>query len=175
MAKVRIKKRHKENKATTYIGIDPGMSGGIATIQGSKIEVYPMPHTELDIWRMFRDLPNRESSIATIEFIQPAIHAIGKLQMSKLYGNYASLRMLLTVLEIPFDDVKAVDWQKAMKTGNKKKGESSPKWKDRLRAKAQRLFPKLPAWNWNKGEQRKISDALLIAEYCRRKHEGTLG
>ncbi len=49
------------------------------------------------------------------------------------------------------------------------KGETKGQKKEKLRAKAQQLFPELPIWKTpkTKGIQLAIADALLIAHYCR--------
>jgi len=130
-----------------------------------------MPTTEFDI---FSHLSGHiTGTVAVIEWIHPAIFQIGKLQMSKLYGSYMALRMALTAAHIPFEDVRAEVWQQGIGI-RKKKGEKQAKWKDRLRGKAQQLFPQLPIWNETLEKQRAIAYALLIAHYCKLKHTGTL-
>lgn len=173
---------------TIYIGIDPGASGGIVLIDGRNIYVEPMPTTEQDTWQLIQGIGYRHGKVldkvsrsvepwyvarhAVIEWIHPAIQGIGKSQMSKLYGNYMALRMALTACSIPFDVVMPKKWQAALNIQSRKKGEATNKWKDRLRAKAQQLHPGLECWKWNLGEQRKVSDAVLIADYCRRTFNG---
>lgn len=159
----------------SYLGIDPGKNGGIALIwHDGEIELWPMPSTELDTWYVFNVLPCTSQTIAVIEWIHPAIQGIGKSQMSKLYGNYTSLRMALIAVRVPFEDVKPLEWQRGLGISSRKKTESTIQWKDRLRAKAQQLFPKLEIWKQTKTEQRQVCDALLIAEYLRRKDQGKL-
>lgn len=182
----------------TYIGIDPGMSGALVRLDdGYSLEVTPMPATEKDVWDWFDRYNAHANEIAgrrcfaAIEWIHPAIQGVGKSSMSKLYGSYMSLRMALTAVEIPFEIVKPHDWQKGLgipkrkphtssreveitRGKNKGKmrtqkygGETDTQWKNRLKAKAQQLFPLQKV-------TLKTADALLIALYCKRKHEGTL-
>lgn len=150
----------------SYIGVDPGMSGGVAVIIprfNALPELYPMWGTETDMLKGLRLIQlDVDHPKAYIELIQTSIHAIGKSQMSKLYGNYSQLRMALLAAEIPFETVRPVEWQRGLKIPPKKKGETRAKWKNRLKAKAQELFPSA------KGLTLKTCDALLIAEYCRR-------
>ena len=47
------------------------------------------------------------------------------------------------------------------------KTESKTEWKNRLKGMAQQLYPDLKV-------TLATADALLIATYCKRKHEGTL-
>lgn len=161
-----------------FLGIDPGKTGGLVSFRsgsiriGATTQVLPMPETERDIWDWFASMG--ASTVAYIEWIHPAIQGIHKSNMSKLYGNYCSLRMALTAAKIPFEDVKPVTWQRGLGISPRKrvgkKAETDYQWKNRLRDKAQQLFPKLPIWSEprSKGRQLAISDALLIAEYCRR-------
>jgi hypothetical protein len=66
-----------------------------------------------------------------------------------------------------FDEVTARSWQKALEILPRKKAEGNSQWKNRLKGKAQQLFP-------NIASQITLltTDALLIAEFCRRKHKG---
>lgn len=167
-----------------FIGVDPGKTGGLVSIQSLACWSGPMctrnnpwmvsmPETERDIWDWFDGIP-RSGTVAYIEWIHPAIQGISKSNMSKLYGNYMQLRMALTAAGIPFEDVKPVTWQRGLGISPRKrvgkKAETDRQWKNRLRAKAQQLFPKLPIWSEprSKGRQLAICDALLIAEYRRR-------
>lgn len=162
----------------TYLGVDPGANGGLVAIKGGIIEsAIPMPETELEIWHWFQGmsiLPFKPT--ACIEWIHPAIQGIGKSPMSKLYGSYMSLRMALTASQISFEVVMPRKWQAALGVQSRKKTENTTQWKSRLKSHAQRLYPSLSIWKQprTEGKQKAISDALLIAEYCRRFHEGLL-
>ncbi|MEK0326404.1 MAG: hypothetical protein QQN63_11940 [Nitrosopumilus sp.] len=188
----------KSSSSRFYLGLDPGVTGGLVSLRhGRVLEIDPMPKTEADIWKWMTGYTDTLAGFevvpvfATIEWIHPAILGVGKSSMSKLYGNYMALRAFLTAAEIPFEDVKPVVWQRAMgipvrkphtkkreveitKGKNKGKmriqnygGETDTQWKNRLKAKAQQLFP-------SKNITLATADALLIAEFCRRKHEGIL-
>ena len=152
------------------IGIDPGASGGIAVISRSgEVEVFKMPATERDLWELIESLTNGHCSFAYIEWIHPAIQKIGKSPMSKLYGNYKALRMALTAADIPLEAVQPVKWQPAMGISKRGKTETQTKWKNRLKARAQELFP--PSRGIKKITLA-VADALLIAEYGRRLRNG---
>lgn len=148
-----------------YIGIDPGKSGGLVAISSTGIVVTPMPPTERDVWDWFAAIPS-EQSMAVIEWIHPAIQGVGKSSMSKLYGNYMQLRGFLIASRIPFEDEKTAAWVRALGIPAKKKNEQRTPWKNRLKGEAQQRFPDI-------APQITLltADALLIAEYCRRKHK----
>lgn len=156
-----------------YIGTDPGKAGGIARLCGDSVETVVMPDTQHDIWLQIGGRCTTGVR-AVIEWIHPAIQGVGKASMSKLYGSFMSLQAMHVAAGIPFDIVAPKKWQKEMGISPRKKTEKSRQWKDRLRARAQELFPSLDVWGRTLGEQRAVCDALLMAEYCRRLHEGGL-
>lgn len=160
----------KLGEAIKYLGVDPGASGGLVCIRGREVEATAMPDTEADVWEWFssRSEPFGDRSFAVIEWIHPAIQAIGKSSMSKLYGSYMSLRMAVTAARIPHEIVQASKWQKGLGIPGKRNNEDRVKWKNMLKSYAQKLFPGVTV-------TLATADALLIAEYCRRLREGKLG
>ena len=125
-----------------------------------------MPVTERDIWDWFSSF-SPENAVAVIEWIHPAIQGAGKSSMSKLYGNYMQLRGFLIAKRVRFEDKKTAEWCKGLNIPGKRKNETRTQWKNRLKARAQQLFPDLTV-------TLAISDALLIAEFCRRRECGLL-
>jgi crossover junction endodeoxyribonuclease RuvC len=165
-------------RLVTYIGIDPGQRGGLVAITpytnglGILVEAQPMPTNERDVWEWFDGLGGER--IALIE----AVHAMPKQGVTSMFTfgkGYGFLRACLIASGTAFEEVTPQAWLKglAIPTGKKKEG-SDNAWKDYLRGKAQQLFPSLEIWSQKDvlGKQRAISDALLIAEWCRRKHNG---
>ncbi len=154
---------------TVYVGIDPGQSGGTARIaDGFRAEAYPMPATERDVWEMIQSL--QETSFGRAIAIIEKVHAMPKQGVSSTFKfgtGYGGLRMALIAAGIPFDEVTPRTWQKALGVVARKKTETITQFKNRLKAKAQQLFPSVKV-------TLKTADALLIAEYCRRKEEGKL-
>lgn len=162
-----------------YIGIDPGLSGGIATVDESRlyVSVAKMADTERDIYdhlKMLRD--NYFCCRAVIEkvggFIQGKSGTEEKSKnmasghtMFTFGSNYGALRMALIALEIPFEAIAPMTWQKGLGIPSRKKTESKTEFKNRLKAKAQELYPKVKV-------TLKTCDALLLAEYCRRLEKG---
>lgn len=147
----------------TIIGIDPGMSGGIVAmfLEGLRVYgVYPMPKTEKDISNMLSlSVPEKQKVFAYIEKVH-AFPGQGVSSTFKFGKNYGFLRGCLISLGIPFEEVLPRTWQKEFKM-SKDKNESNTEWKNRLKGKAQQLFP-------NADITLKTCDALLIAEYGRR-------
>jgi hypothetical protein len=158
-----------------FFGVDPGATGGLALLYegSSDVDVGPMPDTEADIleWFRVRWAGGDYQPFAVIEKVGGFVKgnpAPGSA-MFKFGCGYGGLRMALIACGIPFEEVTPQKWQKALGiTPRDNKGnESKSSHKNRLKAKAQQLFP---------GEKITLAvcDALLIAEYCRRKRQGTL-
>lgn len=143
---------------TTWIGIDPGASGGIAMLYKDFAEVYPMPKTEADVRHLLFSIP--PSTRAVIE----AVHSFPGQGVASSFAfgrNYGLLRGILHGLGIPFDEVSPQRWQKALNIPprDKKKNESKTEFKNRLKAKAQQLYPQTKV-------NLATADALLIARYA---------
>lgn len=156
-----------------YLGIDPGLSGGIAALDGTgrAVFTYPMPDTEKDVFDVFQPLADmtldetgRNQIAAVLERVgaSPQMGVTSAFTFGKGYG---ALRMALLAVGIPFTDVTPNVWQKAMgisqRTGARSLGASPKKNKNIAKAKAQQLFPNVKVTH-------SIADALLIAEHCRR-------
>lgn len=154
------------NTQTVYMGIDPGASGGIAIVQGLRcLLAEPMPRTEKDLWNLIHRECKQGVDFTVIEKVQGYI---GKQQpgsaMFKFGQNYGSVRMALVGNNEPFQEVAPLSWQKAMKISPRGKKESKTQFKNRLKAKAQQLFPKVQV-------TLATADAILIACYAQHTHK----
>ena len=162
---------------TSYIGVDPGASGGISLIAPSGITTWGMPATEADLLEVvkscygidWKDRGITPYCYAVVEKVTGFVGGPGNTgsSMFKFGASYGSVRMALIASGIPFEEVMASVWQKGLKIPSRGKSESKTAWKNRLKARAQQLFPGVEV-------TLKTADALLIAEFCRRKREGTL-
>ncbi len=149
-----------------YIGIDPGASGGLAGVGINDIAI-PMPGTERDIWEWIK-LKDDKDTFAVIEKVQGYIgNGHPGSTMFKFGQSYGGLRMALIAAGIPFEEVQPQKWQKALGITTRGREESKGEFKNRLKARAQQLFPSIKV-------TLATADAILIAEYCRRFKEGKL-
>ena len=154
------------------IGIDPGGSGGIAMLDklGRIVLVEKMPPTDKDIADCFitckQKLSKEDSVFAYLENVH-SMPGQGVSSTFKFGKNYGALRMALIILEIPFEEPTPVKWQKplGLVVPSAKKLAKTQK-KNLNKAKAQELFPKV------KKITHAIADAVLIAEYGRRRQLG---
>ncbi len=138
-------------------GIDPGLSGGIAllTLQGEIVGVWPMPETEHEQVELISEFAGR---IAVVALEQVGVMpGQGIASSGKFMRGYGFLRGILHTLLIRTEDVRPQTWQKAL--GCMSKGNKAV-----TRAKAQQLFPRCPVRITDK-----IADALLLAEFQRRR------
>lgn len=166
-----------------YVGIDPGVAGGIAAIRadGHVLDVWKMPHTDPDVLDVFLEIADAASGPTV--FDRKPIHAVLEHVHAGVFGfsrkgedkseqrmgvvsaftfgeGIGRLKMALTAVDIPFEEVAPVTWQNFM--GCRSRGD-----KNVTKARAQQIFP-----DWKITHA--IADALLMADYCRRLHGGKL-
>jgi hypothetical protein len=183
----------REHRIT--IAVDPGVNGGLVCIHcDGTIEPTPMPQTDRDVWSWFDKMIIVNPAVGKFAVIEKVASSpqMGVVSAFTFGQGYGFLKGCLTAIGIPFEEVRPQVWQKFLgipprvqgkktKVLNKRGkmvtrrvgGESDTQWKQRLRAKAQQLYPSLPLWEDPKsiGRQLAVSDALLIAQFARRLHQ----
>ena len=166
-----------------YLGIDPGLDGGIAMLMNSAnpsrppvTQVWKTPviaGKDYDIQGMRKILKDvleiRLPILAVIEnqISMPGQGLTSTLQTGKGFGIWLGL---LAGLGLPYQVIGAKSWQSKLFTGVK--GTLDTKAKSEIIAK--RLFPDV---DFRKSERATkandgLTDAILIAEYARRIHKG---
>lgn len=160
-----------------YLGLDPGNSGGAAllhpdgSVAGAHFKFAGL--TETDLRERFAAWYREYNLLALIELVGPNRNRKrgevrqGASAMFTFGQNYGLLRGLLIGLAIPFEEVLPLVWQSEFRLRSRPDETKTVK-KNRHKAKAQQLFP---AWHVTHA----TADALLIAEYLRRKATGQLG
>ena len=134
------------------IGIDPGMSGGIAIYTPEKVEAHKMGETERDVFDLLDSFSWDEPTV----FLE-SVHSMpgqGVASSFKFGRGYGFLRGVITALRYPLHDVTPQKWQKLLSClthGDKNVSKQ----------RAQQLFPQLKITH-------ATADALLIMEYGRR-------
>lgn len=156
----------------SFIGIDPGQSGGLSIHIGTQVTAFKFTNkTPMDIYQIFKSV-RIDGCIALIERVASSPQ-MGRASAFTFGEGYGFLKGILTALEIPFEYVNPNTWQTFLKcrTGVKdRKGnvvrdkQGRPKHdKNVTKQKAQELFPHLKITH-------AIADALLIGEYLKRTH-----
>lgn len=153
---------------SVYVGIDPGVSGGIAVIR-YMIDSELM-HKQIVTCFKFKDSTEADisnfilSEVVAFDSDDLKFAMIEKVSSSPQMGvtsaftfgrSYGFLRGLLVAHGIAFEEVRPQVWQKSL-------GCLSGGDKNKTKAKAQQLFPKK---KWTHA----TADAALIAEHCRRE------
>jgi hypothetical protein len=146
-----------------YMGIDPGASGGMALLypSGSVVSVTKMLPTERDTWDW---LYGYAEAFAGVVALIEKVHSMpreGVASTFKFGVCYGGLRMALIAAGIPFEEVTPQRWQRGLEIPPRHGTESKTAYKNRLKARAQQLFPSAKV-------TLAVADALLLAEYCRR-------
>jgi crossover junction endodeoxyribonuclease RuvC len=150
-----------------YIGVDPGLSGGLAALRYNvgemrveKVETHAFKKiTPSELWGVFDMLAWCDCS--EVEAWIENVHAMPKQGVASTFKFGTSFGMLLgflTASGIPFERVTPSTWQRKMKCLSK--GD-----KKVTKARAQELFPIVEVTH-------AVADALLIAECLKRTKLG---
>lgn len=141
-----------------YIGIDPGLKGGISFLCGSEVLPYAMPQTIADVFYLLTNTYSGKEyrRFAVLELVHASPTMASRAAFTFGTG-YGVLKGALLSSQIPFIQVSPAKWQKSL--GCLTKGD-----KNVTKTKAQELFPSVPRIT------HLIADSLLIAEYARRSN-----
>jgi hypothetical protein len=139
-----------------YIGIDPGMNGGIAVWSACKIEALLRLSTSTDkeICDFIESFKGR-CVYAVIEKVS-AMKGQGVSSTFKFGKAYGSLAMALVAYRIPHEHVTPQSWQKGLGIPANIKGDER---KRSLKQVAEQRFPDIKL-------VLETADAPLIAEYA---------
>jgi len=149
----------------TTIAIDPGQSGGIAVKMGDSPLDYAiaMPETEGDVLSTLRDIWRNSDGVALAVIEQVGGYIGGKgapgSAMFNFGRNYGFLLGCLQTLGYRVELVTPQKWQKALGLGTSNGDKKA--WKNKLKARAQQLYPHLKV-------TLNTADALLILDYAKR-------
>lgn len=144
-----------------YIGVDPGKSGAVCSVDsfGNPEIVIRANETYRDIWEAVRDLSANNRCRAVIESVG-AMPGQGVSSTFKFGESYGLLLGILTAAGVPFERISPPVWCKEF--GLRRRGkEPTTSWKNRHKMLAQELFPDITITH-------ATADALLMAEFCRR-------
>ena len=149
---------NNKSKASKIIAIDPGQAGGIVimSLDGELLDVKKMPDTPKELLDYLSDWS--ENAVCYLEKVG-GIPGMGASAMFNFGKGFGHLEMALLSLEVKTIEVTPQKWQKALQLGNKGKA-SKTEWKNKLKARAQQLYPKVRV-------TLDVADALLILEYAR--------
>jgi crossover junction endodeoxyribonuclease RuvC len=147
-----------------FIGIDPGITGAVAIINSSTIQLIDSPIVQIktkkkpDVAGYYQILKQfTEDSTVIVEEVHamPGQGGVSGFNFGTAFGIWIGI---LAALEIPYELVSPQRWKRQMGV----KGD-----KDESRTVALQLFPHL-ANQLNLKKHHNRADALLIAEYNHR-------
>lgn len=143
------------------VGIDPGKNGGICVLKsGRMILLSKTPETPMGMLVLMRKIAglSKGDCVCYLEKVggMPGNGGSAMFNFGQTYG--------LTVMALLATNIKTVTvtpqkWQKFFQLGTKSACASNTIWKNKLKAKAEQLFPEKKLFLWG-------SDAVLIAEYA---------
>ena len=137
------------------LGIDAGLTGGLALVSKDGVLIEPMPTIDgvLHLVELRRWLTAHRTQIeeAWLEKVAP-MPKNGSISCFKLGDTFGALKAMLTALDIPFQMVTPQKWQKAMHAGVE-----GVNTKARSCIAAARLFPAVD---------------FRPTQRCRKPHEG---
>lgn len=137
------------------IGIDPGISGGLALVDAlGRAQCWPMPRTPRDIWLWSGDVA--QPDLVVLEKVH-GFPTDSPRAITTFMKNAGALDMLLAAREWRTHRVTPRDWQKRLGVPQKPKGWNKTRWKNELKRLAQDKFPGLHI-------TLNTADALLIGE-----------
>ena len=172
------------------LSIDPGLSGGIAVSLGDGmgiVSVYPMPNTEGEVMSLLKAIVEEGDANTTRAVIEDVGGYIGDAQPASSafrFGRSVGFNLgVLSALGVRVELVRPQAWQKALGLGVSGRQRCRPgagkeerkkiqllnarikrDWKNKLKQKAQELFPGLPV-------TLKTCDSLLLLEYAKRTQQ----
>ncbi len=161
-------KIHIEKWNPYYMGVDPGLSGGVAIVSedGVSAITFAMPKTYLEILQLLQCLNMGKLMFAILEKVHAGL-SFGRKASFTFGHNVGHLEMALHASGIPWDSTSSGKWMRKMNclTGGDKAV---------TRQKAQQMFPRAETVGTTRLTD-KVCEALLIAEYCRKLRLGLFG
>lgn len=149
-----------------FCGVDPGKKGGIAVITDSEVVLCePMPKTKKDVWELVKEVQKYRPTLTLVEKVH-SMPGQGVKSTFTFGRGYGWLEMAFTAADLRLEDVTPQTWMKGLKIPSRS-GKSKTEHKNLLKEKAQGLFPNVTV-------TLSTADALLIAEYLRRRTLGNL-
>jgi hypothetical protein len=151
----------------TIMAVDPGLSGGVAVSRFGKIECYGMSETQGDLLTLIRDTATAgvvEGS-ELICVLEAVGGFVGKAQpgsaMFRFGEHFGFIKGVVQALGVRLVLVRPQAWQKGLGLGTAGGCSSKTEWKNKLKAEAQRRFPRVIV-------TLKTADALLLLDYATR-------
>ena len=143
-----------------YLGVDPGANGAYAVLNGSEIETYGKFDKQGFLNICYSLSKKQEKTRCCIERVH-AMPKQGSVSMFNFGVNFGWLKGVLDAFEISYQEIPPQTWKKEFGLNSKK---------EKSIEVCQQLFPDANLVPHNgKKEHDGIAEAILMAEYARRK------
>lgn len=169
-----MKKRPRQK---LWMGIDPGLSGGIAITNSQKEWLaQPMPTSDQEVLFAIEEMASYGKLCHVYLEQVGARPGQGVVSMFRFGESYGFLQGILIAKKLPFTLIRPQDWQREMFRGTlamKHRTKRDPK--ERALEVINRTHPGFLRWFFEMFPRRKkphdgMIDSLLIAEVARRKN-----
>lgn len=149
-----------------YIGCDPGASGALVCISEDGIEIIPYDEEN---YREALERWSKDDCVAAIEKVGP-MPGQGVSSTFSFGMNWGFIRGMFYTLRIPVQLIPPQTWKKLFSLNLSKEYSKADK-KARTIQTVKELFPdiSLKRTPRSRTDDDGIADAIMIAEYCRRK------
>ena len=159
-----------KSKRPLYIGIDPGMEGGIGWVGGVE-NAMPMPTIKTKPRSL--DLPAVKELFISLKFAWKNVYVtIEKAQAMPKQGvvsmfnygmAYGQLLGVLAALNIPYIEVRPTEWKNKVLKGTKKDKPAAVKY-------CKMRYPEIDLLPGKKQKPHDgMADAICLAEYCKKE------
>lgn len=152
----------------SYLGIDPGLKGGICLLTPFDAQVWRMPETPAGIVAIIRSVSDHRPTVILekAQAMPPTLR--GRRQgtgSAFAYGmGYGVLKGIIAALSLPFQEIRPAEWKKVILHGEPDKSDKGTS----IRV-CERLFPQVELVPKGcKKPQDGLAEAALLAEYGRR-------
>lgn len=166
-------RQEKGEKMKTYIGIDPGKMGYIVKIKEGEVSTYSLNDHTIFEWADQIASMGKEGDVMCVMEEVHALAGVGAGTTFSFGKTYGMLLGMLISHKIPYSLVPPKVWQKEIWVSSDKVIDGKKvNTKATSANAAKRLFPGMDlrrSIKCKKDDDNKI-DALLIAEYARRKN-----
>lgn len=142
----------------TFIGIDPGKKGSLALLENGKVSIFPFDE---DTYINVLGKVDPHTAVCCLEHVG-AMPGQGVTSMFHFGENFGFIQGVLRAYKIPFELVRPQKWKKEFSISGDKNSSVSV---------CKRLFPSVSLLRTErcKKEDDGFAEALLMAEYARRK------
>lgn len=148
-----------------YLGIDPGLEGAICVLKDDmSVEFFDLSRRAMV--SALKEIKSKytETRYCVIERPQSRFNMAHKA-IKTSFTNYGKLTGTLECLEIPYREIDPQDWQKGLKLPSSKQ---KARHKEAIALVGLKLYPYAEVYTKDGRLLDGRSDALMIADWCRR-------